>query len=34
MSKITVNSLLTAVLDLADEDLIKEGVKNNIPEMN
>lgn len=31
---VTVNSLLTAVLDLADQDLIEERVENNIPEMN
>ena len=29
-----MNSLLTAVLDLADEDLIEERVENDIPEMN
>lgn len=31
---VTVNSLLAAVFDLADEDLIEKRVKNNIPEMN
>lgn len=29
-----MNSLLAAVLDLADQDLIEERVKDNIPEMN
>lgn len=29
-----MNSLLAAVLDLADQDLIEKGMKNNIPEMN
>lgn len=29
-----MNSLLAAVLDLADQDLIEKRVKNNIPEMN
>lgn len=32
--KITMNSFLTAVLDLANQDLIEERVENNIPEMN
>lgn len=30
----TVNSLLAAVLDLANQDLVEERVKDNIPEMN
>lgn len=29
-----MDSLLAAVLDLADQDLIEKRVKNNIPEMN
>lgn len=29
-----MNALLTAVLDLADQDLIEERVKNNVPEVN
>lgn len=33
-TEVTMNSLLAAVLDLADQDLIKKRVKNNIPEMN
>lgn len=33
-TEVTVNSLLTAVLDLADQDLIEERVKNNVPEVN
>lgn len=33
-AEVTMNSLLAAVLDLADQDLIEKRVKNNIPEMN
>lgn len=29
-----MNSLLAAVFDFADQDLLKERVKNNIPEMH
>lgn len=29
-----MDSLLTAVLDLAGEDFVKERVKDNIPKMN
>lgn len=31
---ITVNALLTAVLDLADQYLVQKRVENDIPEMN
>lgn len=30
----TMNSILAAVLDFADQDLLKERVENNIPEMH
>lgn len=32
--EVTMNSLLAAVLDFANQDLFKERVKNNIPEMH
>ena len=32
--EVTMYSLLTAILYLANQDLIEERVKNNIPEMN
>lgn len=32
--EVTMNSLLAAVLDFANQDLLKERMKNNIPEMH
>lgn len=32
--EVTMDSLLAAVLDFANQDLLKERMKNNIPEMH
>lgn len=33
-TEVTVNSLLAAVLDFAEHDLVEKRVKYNVPEMN